>query len=183
MLRDERQAPEHATADEAACSTIASKEDVQPPKAQLKSTGTASSTSQGAQEERRYRVFADLHAKGCAPFFHPCNQDPGTHIIEPRPAMCCLPMLAPCFCRYFITSGSKFGADFLLYLGDPVEQHAVACVRIIDPHMQPSPVMLAGAARSAFGARKDLLLATVDDDDLQAVHYLTLTPEPSAIQV
>ena len=93
---------------------------------------------------------------------------------------CACNMLWQCFCRYFITSGSKFGADFLLYLGDPVEQHAVACVRIIDPHRQPSPVLLAGAVRSAFGARKDLLLATVDDD-LQTVHYLTLTPEPSPI--
>ena len=69
-----------------------------------------------------------------------------------------------------------------MYLGDPVEQHAVACVRVIDPHRQPSPVILAGAVRSAFGARKDLLLATFDED-LDAVHYLTLMPEPSAIQV
>jgi tRNA splicing endonuclease len=61
-------------------------------------------------------------------------------------------------------------------MGDPELQHAVACVRIVHPDRQPCPIVLAGAARTAFGARKDLLLACVDHD-LQAVHYMTLTPE------
>ena len=51
----------------------------------------------------------------------------------------------------------------------------MACVRIVHPDRQPCPVVLSGAARTAFGARKDLLLACVGHD-LGTVHYLTLRP-------
>ncbi len=80
-------------------------------------------------------------------------------------------------CRYQLTSGSKFGADYLLYIGDPSTCHAAACVRILQPGTPPDPILLAAAVRSAFGARKLLLLATVDDST-GVVDYMTLSQQP-----
>ncbi|KAK9915662.1 hypothetical protein WJX75_002381 [Coccomyxa subellipsoidea] len=80
---------------------------------------------------------------------------------------------------YQLTSGSKFGADFLLYTGDPSKCHAVACVRVLQPEAAPDPVLLAAAVRSALGARKLLLLAVVDDST-GAVEYMSITQKTVA---
>ena len=50
-------------------------------------------------------------------------------------------------------------------------------MRVVHPDRQPCPVILSGAARTAFGARKDLLLACVGHE-LGTVHYLTFRPTP-----
>jgi hypothetical protein len=62
---------------------------------------------------------------------------------------------------YFLTSGSKFGGDFLAYPGDPNLYHAQFVVRV-SPLEQPlNPVLFKGLARGVHAARKHLLLASV----------------------
>lgn len=72
---------------------------------------------------------------------------------------------------YRITAGSKFGADYLLYPGDPTQFHAQFCVRVM-PHDVPIvPVNLSAACRGSFQARKHLLYASVGPD--QEILYTT----------
>lgn len=73
--------------------------------------------------------------------------------------------------KYTITAGSKFGADYLLYPGDPTQFHAQFCVRIKNIDDRVVPASLAAACRGSFQARKHLLYASVDAD--QRVLYTT----------
>lgn len=66
--------------------------------------------------------------------------------------------------KYNITAGSKFGADYLLYPGDPTQFHAQFCVRIINIDEPVVPASLAAACRGSFQARKHLLYASMDTD-------------------
>eukprot|EP00887_Chlorella_sp_A99_P002258 scaffold10.g2258.t1 len=60
-----------------------------------------------------------------------------------------------------ITGGSKFGADYLVYPGDPTLYHAQFCLRLV-PYRQPLlAANLAAACRGSAMARKHLLLASV----------------------
>ncbi|KAL4440341.1 hypothetical protein ABPG75_003342 [Micractinium tetrahymenae] len=69
---------------------------------------------------------------------------------------------------YRLTGGSKFGADFLVYPGDPTLYHAQFCVRLL-PYRQPIlPAMLASATRGSHQARKHLLIASVVEDAEEA---------------
>ena len=79
-------------------------------------------------------------------------------------------------CRYILTKGAQFGADWLIYEGSPETHHAVACLRIVDPSHPIDPVLLAGFCRCSFSARKDVLLASWDGQ-LNAPHFLTLRPK------
>lgn len=63
--------------------------------------------------------------------------------------------------RYFVTDGSKFGADYLLYPGDPLLYHAQFTVRVLHHRAAIRPALLIGAARGSHSARKHLLLASV----------------------
>ena len=63
--------------------------------------------------------------------------------------------------RYFVTDGSKFGADYLLYPGDPLLYHAQFTVRVLDQQAAIKPALLVGGARGSHSARKHLLLALV----------------------
>ncbi|KAI7835924.1 hypothetical protein COHA_010185 [Chlorella ohadii] len=70
--------------------------------------------------------------------------------------------------RYRLTGGSKFGADYLIYPGDPTLYHAQFCVRLL-PYRQPiTPSMLASATRGSHQARKHLLIASVTEDAEEA---------------
>jgi len=71
-----------------------------------------------AAEAVRYRVFADLHARG-----------------------------------YTMTSGAKFGGDYLAYPGDPLLYHAQYTVRCLHGSTPLHPLALAAAARMAHAAR------------------------------
>jgi len=64
---------------------------------------------------------------------------------------------------FSITAGSKFGADFLLYPGDPTQFHAQFCVRIMRDDESLVPCYLSAACRGSFQARKHLLYAFVDE--------------------
>lgn len=62
---------------------------------------------------------------------------------------------------YFLTSGSKFGGDFLAYPGDPNLYHAQFVVRVLPLGQVLNPVLFKGLARGVHAARKHLLLASV----------------------
>ena len=63
--------------------------------------------------------------------------------------------------RYFVTDGSKFGADYLLYPGDPLLYHAQFTVQVLDHQAAIKPALLIGGARGSHSARKHRLLASV----------------------
>lgn len=75
-----------------------------------------------------------------------------------------------------VTGGSKFGADFLLYPGDPTLFHAQFCVRLVDHDAPMLPAMLAASCRGSFQARKHLLLASVEGEGGGKVRYMTFGP-------
>ena len=76
--------------------------------------------------------------------------------------LCCNQPKQNCMCRYYITDGAKFGADYLLYPGDPLLFHAQFTVRILEHDTPIKPALLAGSARGSHAARKHLLLASVN---------------------
>jgi tRNA-splicing endonuclease subunit Sen34 len=55
----------------------------------------------------------------------------------------------------------KFGADWLLYPGDPSLFHAHFAVRLVPPGRPLDATLLCGAARGSHAARKHLLLASL----------------------
>jgi len=56
----------------------------------------------------------------------------------------------------------KFGADWLLYPGDPSLFHAHFAVRLVPPGRPLDATLLCGAARGSHAARKHLLLASLE---------------------
>ena len=60
-------------------------------------------------------------------------------------------------CRYYLTSGSKFGAEYLVYPGDPFLFHAQFTGHLVDEGEVLRPCLLAGTARGSHSARKHLL--------------------------
>lgn len=65
-----------------------------------------------------------------------------------------------------ITAGSKFGADYLVYPGDPSIYHAQFCVRLFHADRRLVPALLASACRGSFQARKHLLIASLEPRDI-----------------
>ncbi|XP_074656614.1 tRNA-splicing endonuclease subunit Sen34-like [Tubulanus polymorphus] len=66
---------------------------------------------------------------------------------------------------YFLTSGNKFGGDFLVYPGDPALYHSmyVAVCRLYTGPMNASEIVSMG--RMGTNVKKTLLLCSVDDDE------------------
>lgn len=60
-----------------------------------------------------------------------------------------------------MTDGCKFGADYLLYPGDPLLYHAQFTVQVLDHQAAIKPALLMGGSRGSHSARKHLLLASV----------------------
>ena len=75
--------------------------------------------------------------------------------------------------RYCITGGSKFGALWLLYPGDPSLYHAQFTVRLVSADAPLDIVLLAAAQRSSHAARKHMVIASPGEPP----SYLTLAPE------
>ncbi|KAK2076916.1 hypothetical protein QBZ16_005144 [Prototheca wickerhamii] len=73
-----------------------------------------------------------------------------------------------------VTGGSKFGADYLIYPGDPTLYHAQFCVRLCDHDAPLLPALLASASRGSHQARKHLLLASLAPSG--EVVYTTIGP-------
>lgn len=63
---------------------------------------------------------------------------------------------------YTLTSGAKFGGDYLAYPGDPLLYHAQFTVRCVAHSSPQHPLALAGATRMAHAARKHVVLASVE---------------------
>lgn len=81
-----------------------------------------------------------------------------------------------------MTTGIKFGADFLAYPGDPMAYHAGFCVRVVDDETPMRCQLLAGVARMSHGARKNLVLASATPIDgspsgTMRVEYVTVMPD------
>lgn len=76
---------------------------------------------------------------------------------------------------YFVTSGHKFGGDFLLYLGDPFIFHAlyiVRCIENLNEKIHPTEIVAFG--RLASSVKKKAVLASFDDDDNDKLSYITI---------
>ncbi|XP_008199513.2 tRNA-splicing endonuclease subunit Sen34 [Tribolium castaneum] len=73
---------------------------------------------------------------------------------------------------YYITTGFKFGADFLVYLGDPIAYHAIFIVHCID---NPDDVMhsseIVSFGRLATAVKKRAVLATSQNEKIS---YITI---------
>jgi hypothetical protein len=79
--------------------------------------------------------------------------------------------------RYYLTSGTKFGADFLAYEQDPELCHSTFAVKIV-PGGRLDDFELGATCRAATGARKRLLIANPDiDNDRWVVQYTTVAFE------
>ena len=68
----------------------------------------------------------------------------------------------------FITSGSKFGGDFLVYRGDPILFHATYIVKCVKKVEEVDSCDLMTLSRLANATKKTLVLASFKDDKL---HY------------
>lgn len=70
---------------------------------------------------------------------------------------------------YYITSGLKYGGDFLVYADDPSKTHSTYIAVVLPQTQQISH--WAALARVANKVRKKVLLCSVQDS---CVHYCTL---------
>ncbi len=79
---------------------------------------------------------------------------------------------------FYLTSGTKFGSDFLAYPGDPILFHAHYTVRIVSWDRVMHPLMISASTRMSHAARKNFVVAAVRASDESEqnfeVHYFTL---------
>eukprot|EP00908_Phaeocystis_cordata_P006206 Transcript_16824.p2 GENE.Transcript_16824~~Transcript_16824.p2 ORF type:complete len:282 (-),score=64.63 Transcript_16824:300-1067(-) len=64
-----------------------------------------------------------------------------------------------------ITLGTKFGADYLVYPGDPMAHHAAHTVHVAPPERPLRPLEMVAAARLAHDAKKSAVLAHCTEHD------------------
>ena len=128
---------------------------------------------QTQEERQRYAVFRDLVSRGCADRLIVMGmiiKGRHAHFLD-HPSHPCRPFSPH---RFRVTGGSKFGADYLIYPGDPTLYHAQFCVRLCDHDAPLLPALLASASRGSHQARKHLLLASLAP--LGEVVYTTIGP-------
>lgn len=74
--------------------------------------------------------------------------------------------------NYYVTSGRKFGGDFLVYLGDPILFHAVFIVKCLENENQLMNVSeIVSLGRLGHSVKKKFVLAAATSDD--QVKYIT----------
>ena len=84
---------------------------------------------------------------------------------------------------YTITSGMKFGGDFLVYRGDPSLCHAEFVLKVVAHPGPLHPLMLVAAARTAHAARKHYALCYLadgengEDGESGEIRYVSFSPE------
>lgn len=85
---------------------------------------------------------------------------------------------------FYLSEGTKFGADLLAYPADPCLVHAQFTVRIFPPDRPLAPLQLMAAARGSHAARKHMLLVTINKVDCETktsnnieLSYYTMAPE------
>lgn len=75
---------------------------------------------------------------------------------------------------YFMGSGLKFGADFLVYPGDPLRFHShFVCTVLLSPLADIAPLDLVAWGRLATAVKKSHLIASWDEKK-RKVNYLSL---------
>eukprot|EP01080_Neovahlkampfia_damariscottae_P004547 gene4547-7931_t len=65
---------------------------------------------------------------------------------------------------YYVTLGSKFGGDFLIYGGDPLNYHAQFIVLCLEPNEFFQTHKIASLGRLGNTVKKDILLSTYDEN-------------------
>ena len=71
--------------------------------------------------------------------------------------------------NYLITSGSKFGGDFLVYPGDPLVYHAYFIVKVASRSSRMEANELLAFSRLASSVKKVAVVATVDGSNVSYV--------------
>lgn len=66
---------------------------------------------------------------------------------------------------YYITSGAKFGCDYLAYPGEPTKYHSHFIVIVMPSKMSCSPHQLLAYGRLASAVKKTVVFAIVNDND------------------
>ncbi|KAL3287422.1 hypothetical protein HHI36_001894 [Cryptolaemus montrouzieri] len=72
---------------------------------------------------------------------------------------------------YYITSGQKFGGDFLVYLGDPIIYHAIFIVRCVDNMLSMDSHEIVAFGRLGTSVKKKTVLASLINEQ---VSFITL---------
>jgi tRNA-splicing endonuclease subunit Sen34 len=74
---------------------------------------------------------------------------------------------------YYVTLGNKFGGDYLLYSGDPMNYHAQYIVLCLEFEKFFQTNQIATLGRLANSVKKDVLLSTyIEKED--KIEYITL---------
>lgn len=74
---------------------------------------------------------------------------------------------------FYLTSGAKFGSDYLAYPGDPILFHAHYTVRVIPWDAVVHPLVLAATTRMSHAARKNFVMACARATDDAAERFET----------
>jgi len=72
---------------------------------------------------------------------------------------------------FYMTSGAKFGSDFLAYPGDPILFHAHYTVRIVSWDAVIHPLVIAATTRMSNAARKNFVVAAVRATDANGENF------------
>ncbi|XP_046439904.1 tRNA-splicing endonuclease subunit Sen34-like [Daphnia pulex] len=66
---------------------------------------------------------------------------------------------------YYITSGEKFGGDYLVYPGDPLKFHSHFIAVCVEEHQMLTPWFLIQKGRLGTSVKKTVLMCSLDEND------------------
>ncbi|KAF7991575.1 hypothetical protein HCN44_008946 [Aphidius gifuensis] len=67
--------------------------------------------------------------------------------------------------KCYVTTGERFGGDYLAYPGDPILYHSQFIVKCVDKNEEMSVIDLAGQCRLATHVKKTQVFAYINDDE------------------
>ncbi|ORY74253.1 tRNA-intron endonuclease catalytic domain-like protein, partial [Neocallimastix californiae] len=74
--------------------------------------------------------------------------------------------------NYYITSGSKYGSDYLIYPGDPIQYHSNFIATVIyDSNFNFSPKYIIKYGRLGTNVKKTHLLCNINETTNQINYY------------
>jgi hypothetical protein len=132
--------------------------------------GALAAGVEGSEQRGMHESHDGMHAARNISVSHSLPTHTHSHHQGPTHTSCQPPRLHPSphpaqRCRYRLTGGSKFGADYLIYPGDPSLFHAQFCVRLMQFDRPILPSLLSAACRGSHQARKHLILASVVEEE------------------
>ncbi|CAG7823335.1 unnamed protein product [Allacma fusca] len=74
--------------------------------------------------------------------------------------------------KYFLTTGIKFGGDFIAYKGDPLNYHAEFIIMCEDTSRKFTDIHIISQCRLAIALKKKLLIATLKSETDELVYRL-----------